>query len=101
KYRVRHEGKRVGFDLVSDDCRPRRMILDRSTWSPASEVTSIPNRKIALTPGEVKRVPRKSSSNKGSWPSFRGNEASGIADGQNLPDRWDVKTSENILWTTP
>ena len=31
KYRVRREGNRVGFDLVSDDCRPRRMIIDRST----------------------------------------------------------------------
>jgi len=100
-YRVRREGNRVGFDLVSDDCRPRRMIIDRSTWVPASEVTSIPTRKIALTAGDVKRMPKKSGSTKGSWPSFRGNEASGISDGQNLPDRWDAKTSENILWKTP
>jgi len=35
---------------------------------------------------------------KGSWPSFRGALATGVADGQNLPDRWDVATGENILW---
>jgi outer membrane protein assembly factor BamB len=34
------------------------------------------------------------------WPMFRGPEASGVADGQDLPDRWDVETGENILWKT-
>jgi outer membrane protein assembly factor BamB len=37
----------------------------------------------------------------GSWPSFRGRRASGVADGQHLPDRWDVAKGENILWRTP
>ena len=37
----------------------------------------------------------------GSWPSFRGPQASGVAERQNLPDRWDGKTGENILWRTP
>jgi outer membrane protein assembly factor BamB len=35
------------------------------------------------------------------WPSFRGPEASGIADGQNLPDQWNPKTGQNILWRMP
>ena len=34
----------------------------------------------------------------GSWPSFRGAAASGIAEGQNLPDNWSVGTGQNILW---
>src|SRR5262249_28054352 len=34
RYRVRLEGKHVAFDLVADDCEPRRMILNNSTWSP-------------------------------------------------------------------
>jgi len=38
---------------------------------------------------------------KGSWPSFRGAQASGIAEGQNLPDQWNARTGENILWRTP
>jgi outer membrane protein assembly factor BamB len=37
----------------------------------------------------------------GSWPSFRGPNASGVADGQNLPETWNTGTSENILWKAP
>ena len=33
------------------------------------------------------------------WPSFRGPNASGVADGQNLPASWNVATSQNIRWT--
>jgi outer membrane protein assembly factor BamB len=36
----------------------------------------------------------------GNWPSFRGPQASGVADGQNLPDRWDGTRGENIRWKT-
>ncbi|HWS54422.1 MAG TPA: PQQ-binding-like beta-propeller repeat protein, partial [Pyrinomonadaceae bacterium] len=43
----------------------------------------------------------KPSAARGSWPSFRGPQASGVAEGQNLPDRWDGKTGENVLWRTP
>ena len=32
------------------------------------------------------------------WPSFRGASAAGVADGQNLPEKWDVTTGENIRW---
>src|SRR5262245_62714385 len=32
------------------------------------------------------------------WPSFRGPSAAGIADGQNLPDRWDGEQGTNIQW---
>lgn len=35
------------------------------------------------------------------WPSFRGPQASGIADGMNPPLTWDVEKSSNILWQTP
>src|SRR4030095_333664 len=37
---------------------------------------------------------------RGSGPSFRGLEASGVADGQNLPDTWNVQTGSNVLWRT-
>jgi outer membrane protein assembly factor BamB len=105
RYRVRIEGVRVGFDLVADECVPRRMILDRSTWSPAGEVKTIAERRIVRTAGE--RAPKPPAPNaekdaaRGSWPSFRGPQASGIAEQQNLPDRWDGKTGENIRWRTP
>jgi outer membrane protein assembly factor BamB len=35
------------------------------------------------------------------WPSFRGPNASGIADGQGVPVRWDLKSGANVLWRTP
>lgn len=34
------------------------------------------------------------------WPSFRGPQASGVADGQNLPERWDGVRGENVKWKT-
>lgn len=101
RYRLRRDGNGVGFDLVSDDCKVREMILDRSTWSPAGEVKPLPPRRIATTAGA--RAPKRPDPNtaNGSWPSFRGSQASGIAENQNLPDTWNVKTGENILWRTP
>src|SRR6267378_4665483 len=42
RYQFRVDGKRVGFDVVSDDCVVRRMIIDRSLWSPAAEARAIP-----------------------------------------------------------
>src|SRR5436853_4525968 len=34
------------------------------------------------------------------WPSFRGEHAAGVADGQNLPDQWDGEKGTNIKWKT-
>jgi len=34
------------------------------------------------------------------WPSFRGPGASGVADGQNLPVRWDAHQRVNVIWKT-
>jgi outer membrane protein assembly factor BamB len=101
RYRLRVDANHVSFDLVSDNCMPRRMILDRSTWSPAGEVKNTSSRRIVRTAGA--RAPARPDPNtpKGSWPSFRGPQASGIAEQQNLPDRWNGKTGENILWRTP
>lgn len=100
KYRVNVENKGMTFTLVSDDCTPRRMIIDRSMWRPATETVVIPPRKITLTAGERPSSRLKAAPVKGSWPSFRGPQASGVAEGQNLPDQWNGKTGENILWHT-
>lgn len=32
------------------------------------------------------------------WPTFRGPGSTGVADGQNLPTSWDVKSGRNVLW---
>ncbi|HYK88591.1 MAG TPA: PQQ-binding-like beta-propeller repeat protein [Acidobacteriota bacterium] len=37
----------------------------------------------------------------GNWPSFRGSNATGIAEGYSLPAVWDAASSKNIKWKTP
>jgi hypothetical protein len=93
-------GTRVTFALVADACTPRRMILDRSTWMPPGTAPSPPARLIVRTAGASKgRLPSASPA-AGSWPSFRGAQAGGVADGQHLPDRWNPATGDGVLWRT-
>lgn len=113
RYRIRVDGNHLSFDLIADECTPRRMIIDHSTWAPTSEVKTIAPRRIVLTAsarapsrttGEratSRPDPNSPNTSTGNWPSFRGPQAAGIAEHQNLPDRWDPKTGENILWRTP
>lgn len=35
------------------------------------------------------------------WPSFRGPNASGVAEGTKPPTTWDLDKSQNVLWKTP
>ena len=77
------------------------MILDRSSWRPSGEIVPVVVRKIVRTAAKSRvKIPAAAPA-AGSWPSFRGTEASGVADGQQLPDRWDGAKGENILWRTP
>jgi outer membrane protein assembly factor BamB len=101
RYRFRLEGAQVLFDLVFDDCVLRRMILDRSSWRPAGEPPPMRERRIVRTPAEPLPALPDPAPPEGSWPSFRGTLASGVADGQNLPDKWDGREGVNILWRTP
>jgi outer membrane protein assembly factor BamB len=34
------------------------------------------------------------------WPSFRGPNASGVAEGSKTPTTWDVEKAQNVLWRT-
>jgi outer membrane protein assembly factor BamB len=101
RYRFRADGRRLTFDLVSDGCAPRRMILDRSTWGPAGETSVVAVRRIERTVADRTPLRAKGGDGAGSWPSFRGPHASGIAEQQGLPDTWNVTTGENVLWRTP
>jgi outer membrane protein assembly factor BamB len=95
-----NSGNRVSFKLIADDCVPRRMIVDGSVWAPADEARVLPPRRITLTSGARLSSQHALKNMNGSWPSFRGPQASGIAEKQNLPDRWDAKSGENIVWRT-
>lgn len=41
-----------------------------------------------------------STANAQNWPSFRGPNASGVADGTNPPITWEVEKTQNVLWKT-
>ena len=100
RYKLSKDSSSLTFDLVGDECKPRQMILDRSTWRPAGEKVAKPERQIKATTAKTLRNSSKPANSAGSWPSFRGPHASGIAEGQNLPDEWNPKTGNNILWRT-
>ena len=101
RYALAVDGSSVGFALVADDCQARRMILDRSRWLPPGAGAAAPARRIVRTAGSAKTPLRPATARPGDWPSFRGREASGVSDKQNLPDTWNSATGENILWRTP
>jgi outer membrane protein assembly factor BamB len=100
RYAFKVDGQRVSFTLLSDACEMRRMILDRSSWVPVGTPAAAVSRRIVRTAGARGPLP-KAAPAAGSWPSFRGAQASGVADGQRLPDRWDATTGEGILWRAP
>ena len=100
RYKLSKDNSSLTFDLVGDECKPRQMILDRSAWRPAGEKVAKPERQIKATTAKTLRNSSKPANSAGSWPSFRGPHASGIAEGQNLPDEWNPKTGNNILWRT-
>lgn len=94
------DGVRVSFALVKDECTPRRMILDRSSWLPRGVTPPVPVRSITRAPGNAPGALPPPARGSGHWPSFRGAAAAGIAERQDLPDRWNPATGENILWKT-
>jgi outer membrane protein assembly factor BamB len=100
RYTFTIDGTRVMLKVVKDDCVQRRMILDGSTWRPEGEAVPVPERKIVRTGPDTAPALPNAAPPKESWPSFRGRNASGIATGQNLPEKWNAKTGENILWKT-
>lgn len=100
RYGFEVEDGRLHLQLVADDCTPRRMILDGSTWRPAGEAEPVVERRIVLTTSETRDPLPDPGSGAGSWPSFRGPAASGVSEGQSLPDEWNAETGKNILWKT-
>src|SRR5581483_326979 len=101
QYRVRVLDQHPAFDVISDDCTPRRMILNGSTWMGAAETKAIPARRILTTSISTPPNTAEAAPADANWPGFRGKDGSGVADGQNLPAKWDGKTGQNILWRTP
>jgi len=101
RYRVAVNGAHVSFAVVDDICVMRRMVLDRSEWRPQGETKVVGERRLTRTVAPGRPALRDASPAAGSWPSFRGAYASGVADGQQLPDRWNGTTRDHVLWRTP
>ena len=99
-YKFALDAPRVSFSLVADDCQPRRMILDRSEWLPRGVSAVVAPRRIARTAGTARGALPPAAGGTGHWPQFRGTEATGVAEQQHLPERWNPATGENILWRT-
>ena len=94
--------RRVTLVVVADDCVPRRMILNDSTWRPEGEAAPIPERRDRAHRRRTRAALAEAGGGEGQLAVVpRSATPSGVADGQNLPDTWDVKTGENILWRTP
>jgi hypothetical protein len=72
----------------------------RSTWRPIGVTDPIPRRRIVRTVAPRPAALPKPASDAGSWPSFRGPHARGVADGTNLPDTWDGVKGTNVRWKT-
>jgi outer membrane protein assembly factor BamB len=101
RYAFTVAGQQVSFTVAADECTPRKMILDRSHWLPRGVAAPRAERRIVRTAGNAKGALPKPAPSPGAWPSFRGAEAAGTADGQKLPDEWSPATGANVLWRTP
>ena len=77
-------------DTVSTSFRP----IDESESREAAP-NSRPDTISTTLRHSTKRLPAEP------WPAFRGQNASGVADGQGAPIEWDEETGSNITWKTP
>ena len=100
RYTFALNGVNLTFAVVSDECEPRRMILDRNLWMPPGVTAPMTERRITRAAFAARRLPPPAPAT-GSWPSFRGPLASGVAENQYLPDRWNPATGDGVLWRTP
>ena len=74
------------------------IVLARDTSPSATAANAATGSKgAASATGEAAAVRTKGAP----WPSFRGPNASGVADGQGAVAEWDVATGKNIRWKTP
>jgi outer membrane protein assembly factor BamB len=101
RYRYSVETANVRFERVADACTPRRTLFDGTRWRPAGTAENVPTRRVVRTQAKPRPPLPRATDAFGGWPTFRGVQASGVADGQQLPDRWSGETGEAVLWKTP
>jgi outer membrane protein assembly factor BamB len=101
RYRYRVQDGVLHLTMLADTCEMRGLIFDGSAWRPSDQPYSYAAREIKVTAADsVVELPAPSSSD-GSWPSFRGAGAAGVATDMALPETWNGDTGENVLWRIP
>lgn len=78
----------------------RRFALIPFNRAAASESTKAPSKPTA-DEGADRPAAAPIAGAPSNWPSFRGPNANGVADGQRAPVRWSAEDSTNIRWKTP
>lgn len=56
---------------------------------------------LSLLFASMAQTPGRTAVNGANWPSFRGANAAGVAEGFSLPAEWNMPGSRNIRWKTP
>jgi outer membrane protein assembly factor BamB len=56
---------------------------------------------LTVTSSLFAQNPQNAAKKETNWPSFRGINASGIAEGFPTPTAWNVDEKKNVLWKTP
>ncbi len=92
-YDMTFERASLLLQVMSDACEMRSFFLGFDLLS---------ERKAAVLAADREDVSEEATAvmTDGNWPSFRGQDARGVADGQRLPDTWDGERGINILWKT-
>ena len=92
--------------------KPQKLRLEIHTWkgktgkysylfccaSPAAPAKEIWKELRGVRAKFMKERPAAAPLGTANWPSFRGQDAAGVADGQDLPDEWNFEKGENIRW---
>jgi outer membrane protein assembly factor BamB len=89
------EGSRIRVERRGDEVA--RIIVTRFT----AEYSYYRFTKPALNPSALNDLKGGAVSVPLNWPSFRGPNGTGVADGQQPPLAWNVKTGHHVRWKTP
>ena len=86
----------AGFTIEWNGQEVKRIIMRRFTAEYSFYRFSKPTVSAVANTGSNEAVTTPAN-----WPSFRGPDGTGVADGQHPPVTWNVKENTNVRWKTP
>ncbi|MGH7494877.1 MAG: PQQ-binding-like beta-propeller repeat protein [bacterium] len=109
---VEFSGIQVAFNLVNNQANEftlkqseRSFIFKRvkaeetTVHAPAAEAAKKETKVATATP-VANKLKKPAAATSKHWPSFRGMNASGLADGHHPPTAWNAEKANNIKWKT-